>query len=143
MPQPHDLQRMLKDAQQMMAAQQEAQQQLREQTVEASAGGGMVKVTVSGDMRLAALTIDPDAIDPQDPEMLQDLVLAAVNEGLRQAAALAEQALQGAGGEAGFDPMAALESLGLGGLGGTGGAAAAAGPQLNRAQRRAAQRKGR
>lgn len=141
MPQPQDLQRMLKEAQEMMAAQQQAQEQLREQTVDASAGGGMVKVTVSGDMRLAALTIDPDAIDPQDPEMLQDLVLAAVNEGLRQAAALAEQALQGAGGDAGFDPMAALESLGLGGPGGLGGAGGA--PPMNRAQRRAAQRKGR
>ena len=140
MPQPQDLQRMLKDAQEMMAAQQQAQEQLREQTVDASAGGGMVKVTVSGDMRLAALTIDPDVIDPQDPEMLQDLVLAAVNEGLRQAGALADQALQGAGGEAGFDPMAALESLGLGGPGAPLGGGV---PPMNRAQRRAAQRKGR
>lgn len=141
MPQPHDLQRMLKEAQEMMAAQQQAQEKLREQTVDASAGGGMVKVTVSGDLRLSALTIDPDAIDPEDPEMLQDLVLAAVNEGLRQAAALAEQALEGAGGNAGFDPMAALESLGLGGPGG--GLGAAGVPAMNRAQRRAAQRKGR
>ena len=56
-----------------------AQEQLKNETVEASAGGGMVKVVVSGDLEVKSITIDPDAIDPEDPELLQDMVLAAVN----------------------------------------------------------------
>ena len=142
MPQPN-IQDMLKQAQEVMAAQQEAQEALKEQKVEASAGGGMVKVVVSGDLRIDSLTIDPDAVDPEDVEMLQDLVLAATNEALRQAVELQEKAMQGAGGAGGFDPMEALQGLGLGdALGGLGGGGAPGGaPQLNRAARRAAQRK--
>ncbi len=145
MPQPN-IQNMLKQAQEMMAAQQEAQAQLAEQTVDASAGGGMVKVTISGDLQIKSLTIDPDAVDPEDVEMLQDLVLAAVNEALRQAADLQAKAMEAAGGGMGdFDPMSALESLGLGGAlgpGGAGGPGGGAGlpggmPPMNRAQRRA------
>ena len=97
MPQPN-IQNMLKQAQEAMAAQQEAQEALKEQKVEASAGGGMVKVVVSGDLRLESLTIDPDAVDPEDVEMLQDLVLAATNEALRQAVELQEKAMAGASG---------------------------------------------
>ena len=93
MPQPN-IQNMLKQAQEVMAAQQEAQEALKEQRVEASAGGGMVKVVVTGDLKLEALTIDPDAVDPEDVEMLQDLVLAATNEALRQAVDLQEKAMQ-------------------------------------------------
>jgi len=141
MPQPPDLQKMLAQAQEMMAAQQQAQEQLKDQQVEASSGGGMVKVTVSGDMQVKSLTIDPDAVDPTDVEMLEDLVLAALNEGLRQAGQLAEQAMGDSAPGADFDPMAALESLGLGGSGPPGLGAGGA-PQMNRAQRRAAQRKG-
>lgn len=144
MPQPN-IQNMLKQAQEMMAAQQEAQAQLAQQTVDASAGGGMVKVTISGDLQIKSLTIDPDAVDPEDVEMLQDLVLAAVNEALRQAADLQAKAMEAAGGGMGdFDPMSALESLGLGGAlgGGAGGPGGGAGlpggmPPMNRAQRRA------
>jgi DNA-binding YbaB/EbfC family protein len=109
---------MLEQAQQMMAAQQEAQEALKSERVEASAGGGMVKVVMTGDLRLEALTIDPDAVDPEDVEMLQDMVVAAVNEAVRSAQELAESKL-GAGGGEGFDPMSALDALGgLGGLGG-------------------------
>jgi DNA-binding YbaB/EbfC family protein len=149
MPQPN-IQNMLKQAQEVMAAQQEAQEALKEQKVEASAGGGMVKVVVSGDLRLESLTIDPDAVDPEDVEMLQDLVLAATNEALRQAVELQEKAMQGASGAGGFDPMEALQGLGLGdalgGLGGGGapglpGGGAAGG--MNRAARRAAAKKNR
>ena len=142
MPQPN-IQNMLKQAQEVMAAQQEAQDALKEQRVEASAGGGMVKVVVTGDLKLEALTIDPDAVDPEDVEMLQDLVLAATNEALRQAVDLQEKAMQGASGAGGFDPMQALEGLGLGdALGGLGGGGAPGGaPQLNRAARRAQQKK--
>jgi DNA-binding YbaB/EbfC family protein len=149
MPQPN-IQNMLKQAQEVMAAQQEAQEALKEQRVEASAGGGMVKVVVTGDLRLEALTIDPDAVDPEDVEMLQDLVLAATNEALRQAVDLQEKAMQGASGSEGFDPMSALEGLGLGdalgGLGMGGGASGGApsgAPGMNRAARRAAAKKNR
>jgi DNA-binding YbaB/EbfC family protein len=142
MPQPN-IQNMLKQAQEVMAAQQQAQDALKEQRVEASAGGGMVKVVVTGDLKLESLTIDPDAVDPEDVEMLQDLVLAATNEALRQAVDLQDKAMQEASGEGGFDPMMALEGLGLGdALSGFGGnAPGGAGPQLNRAQRRAAAKK--
>jgi nucleoid-associated protein EbfC len=149
MPQPN-IQQMLKQAQEVMAAQQEAQEALKEQKVEASAGGGMVKVVVTGDLKLESLAIDPDAVDPEDVEMLQDLVLAATNEALRQAVDLQEKAMQAASGPGGFDPMQALEGLGLGdalaGLGGPGGGAAGGGaaggaPGMNRAARRAAAKK--
>ena len=144
MPQPN-IQNMLKQAQEVMAAQQEAQDALKEQKVESSAGGGMVKVVVTGDLKLESLTIDPDAVDPEDVEMLQDLVLAATNEALRQAVDLQEKAMQSASGAGGFDPMQALEGLGLGdalgGLGGGGGGAPGGAPQLNRAARRAQQKK--
>ncbi len=89
MPQPPNLQKMLQQAQEMMAAQQEAQEALKNERVETSAGGGMVKVVVTGDMRLEQLTIDPEAVDPEDVEMLQDLVLAAINQALTQAEEIA------------------------------------------------------
>jgi hypothetical protein len=116
MPQPPNLNKMLEQAQQMLAAQQEAQEALKSETVEASAGGGMVKVVMSGDLRLQDLAIDPDAVDPEDVEMLQDLVVAAVNEALRSAQELQESKLAGPGAAAGFDPMSALDMLGMGSL---------------------------
>jgi DNA-binding YbaB/EbfC family protein len=79
----------MKQAQQMQAQMLEAQEKLKDETVEASAGGGMVKVTVGGDLSLRAITIDPEAVDPEDVEMLQEMVQAAVNEGLRAAQDLA------------------------------------------------------
>src|SRR3954451_2443378 len=146
MPQPPNLQKMLAEAQAMLAAQQEAQEALKSERVEASAGGGMVKVTMTGDLRLESLAIDPDAVDPEDVEMLQDMVVAAVNEAIRKAEELQQSKLGGA--EAGgFDPMSALESLGLGGMGGMGGMGGGApggglpGGAPNRAARRAQKRK--
>jgi DNA-binding YbaB/EbfC family protein len=110
---------MLQQAQEMMAAQQEAQEALKAERVEASTGGGMVKVVMTGAMHVESLAIDPDAVDPEDVEMLQDMVVAAVNEAIRQAQELAERKL--GGGAEGFDPMSALDALGgLGGLGGGG-----------------------
>jgi hypothetical protein len=91
MPQPPNLQKMLAEAQAMIAAQQEAQEALKSERVDATAGGGMVKVVLTGDMRIETLTIDPDAVDPEDVEMLQDLVVAAVNDALRASRELAEQ----------------------------------------------------
>jgi DNA-binding YbaB/EbfC family protein len=79
----------MKQAQQMQAQMLEAQEKLKDETVDASAGGGMVKVTVGGDLSLRSITIDPEAVDPEDVEMLQEMVQAAVNEGLRAAQDLA------------------------------------------------------
>ena len=132
MPQPPNLQAMLRQAQEMMAAQQQAQEALKSERIEASAGGGMVKVVMTGDLHLESIAIDPDAVDPEDVEMLQDMVVAAVNEAVRSAQELQESKLGGAGGE-GFDPMSALDALGMGGLGGGGGLP---GGQPNRATRR-------
>ena len=135
MPQPPNLQKMLAEAQAMLAAQQEAQEKLKEQKVEASAGGGMVKVAMTGDLRLESLVIDPDAVDPEDVEMLQDMVVAAVNEALRMAEQLQQSELGGAE-QGGFDPMSALESLGLGGMGGLGRRRRRRAPASRRRRRR-------
>lgn len=109
MPQPN-MQQMMKQVQQMQADMVKAQEQLKSETVQASAGGGMVTVTISGDLELKAITIDPEAIDPEDPELLQDMVTAAVNEGLRAAQELAAKRMGGLTG--GMD----LGSLGLPGF---------------------------
>jgi DNA-binding YbaB/EbfC family protein len=106
-----DLNSLMKQAQQMQADMAEAQEKLKDETVDASAGGGMVKVKMSGDLRLLELTIDPDAIDPEDAEMLSDMVLAAVNEGIRAAQELAASKMGG---------IAGLGGGGGGGLGGLG-----------------------
>ena len=94
----------LKQAQQRQADMAKAQDELKDEVVEASAGGGMVKVKVSGDLAVQSIEIDPDAVDPEDVEMLQDMVLAAVNEGIRAAQQRAESKMGGITG-------------GLGGLG--------------------------
>ena len=95
MPQPPNMQNLLKQAQKMQQDMMAAQDQLKHEEVEASAGGGMVTVVVSGDLAVKSIKIDPDAIDPDDPEMLADLVLAAVNEGLRSAQEMATAKLGG------------------------------------------------
>ena len=135
MPQPPNLQKMLQQAQKMQEEMEAAQEALKNERVETTAGGGMVKVVATGEGRLESLTVDPDAVDPEDVEMLQDMVLAAVNEALRQAEELREKAMSGA---AGFDPSAMLGDLGgLGGLlGGGSGPGGPGGAPMNRAQRR-------
>ncbi len=77
--------KMLKQAQQLQKNMLKMQEELESAAVESSAGGGAVTVVVSGKMRLESLDIDPGAIDAEDVEMLQDLVLAAVNEGFEKA----------------------------------------------------------
>jgi DNA-binding YbaB/EbfC family protein len=72
--------KLLKQAQQVQAKMAEMQEKLAGQTVEASAGGGMVTVVMSGKHEVLSLTIDPEVIDPSDVEMLEDLIIAAVNE---------------------------------------------------------------
>jgi DNA-binding YbaB/EbfC family protein len=104
MPQGPNLNQLLKQAQQMQAEMAKAQEQLKDETVEASAGGGMVKVTMSGDMHLREIKISPEAIDPEDPELLQDMVTAAVNEALRSAQELAANKMGGIAGLGGGLP---------------------------------------
>lgn len=85
-----NLQRMALQMQQQMAR---VQEELAEATVEGSAGGGVVRAVVTGRQELVSIAIDPDAVDPADVEMLQDLVVAAINEALDASRALAEQRL--------------------------------------------------
>lgn len=108
MPQPPNMQQLLRQAQKMQADMMAAQESLKDEVVDASAGGGMVKVQVTGDLQITSITIDPQAVDPDDVEMLSDMVLAAVNEGLRSAQELAATKLGGITGD--------LGSLGLPGL---------------------------
>ena len=77
---------MIRQAQKMQQDMLKAQEELESKTYEAAAGGGVVSATVSGKKELVSVTIDPEAVDPDDVEMLQDLIVAAVNEALRKAA---------------------------------------------------------
>jgi DNA-binding YbaB/EbfC family protein len=90
-----DVNALMKQAQQMQDQMLEAQEKLKDETVEASAGGGMVKVTMGGDLTLREIAIDPEAIDPEEAEMLAEMVQAAVNEGLRAAQELASSKMGG------------------------------------------------
>ena len=97
MPQPN-MQQMMRQVQKMQQQMLEAQEALKHEEVEASAGGGMVKVVATGEGRLESITIDPDAVDPEDVELLQDMVMAAVNEAIRSAQELADDKLGGIAG---------------------------------------------
>ncbi len=105
-----DMNKMLQQVQQMQAQMAEAQKELAKERVEASAGGGVVVVTATGAGEIVEIKIAPEAIDPDDPELLADMILAAVNEALRSAQSLAESKLGGAAG------LGDLGSLGLPGL---------------------------
>ena len=98
---------MMKQVQKMQADMAAAQDALADATVEGSAGGGMVKVVVTGSGEVQSVRISPDVVDPEDVEMLEDLVLAAVSDGLRRAQELAAEKMGGLTG-----------GLDLGGLGG-------------------------
>jgi len=108
-----NVQQMMAQVQKMQQDMELAQEELKSEVVEASAGGGMVTVKVSGDLQVREVTLDPAAVDPEDVEILAEMVLAAVNEGLRMAQELAERKLGGA--TAGLD-LGALGGLGLPGL---------------------------
>jgi DNA-binding YbaB/EbfC family protein len=112
-PQMGNMQQMLQQVQKMQHEMEAVQEQLKNEVVEASAGGGMVTVTVAGDLEVKAVKIDPSAVDPEDVEILADMVLAAVNEALRMAQELAARKLSGATG--GLD-LGDLGGLGLPGL---------------------------
>jgi DNA-binding YbaB/EbfC family protein len=106
-----DVGKMLQQVQQMQSEMAKAQEELAKEKVEASAGGGMVTVTATGALEIVEVKISPEAIDPDDPEMLADMVIAAVNEAIRSAQSLAETKLGGAMGG-----MEGLKGLGLPGL---------------------------
>jgi DNA-binding YbaB/EbfC family protein len=103
-----DFNKMLEQVQQMQGQMQKAQEELKNETVQASAGGGMVTVTATGAGEITEIKIDPKAIDPADPEMLEDMVLAAVNEALRSSQSLVEAKLGPA--------LGGLHGMGLPGL---------------------------
>ena len=104
-----NVQQMMQQVQKMQHDMEVAQEELKNEVVEASAGGGMVSVKVSGDLQVREVRIDPAAVDPEDVEILSDMVLAAVNEAVRMAQELAERKMGGA-----------TDGLDLGGLGGLG-----------------------
>ena len=97
-----DINKMMKQVQQMQADMARVQDELANETVEASAGGGMVTVTATGSGEIKAITIAPEAIDPDDPELLADMILGAVNEALRSANDLAQSRLGGMAGGLGL-----------------------------------------
>jgi nucleoid-associated protein EbfC len=97
-----DLNAMMKQVQEMQSQMVEAQEKLKDEVVETSSGGGMVKVKMSGDLRLLEISIDPEAIDPEEAELLQDMVMAAVNEAIRSAQELATSKLGGITGGGGL-----------------------------------------
>ena len=100
-----DMNRMLEQVQQMQGQMQKAQEELKNETVQATAGGGMVTVTATGDGEIKEIKIDPKAIDPDDPEFLEDAVLAAVNEALRSAQALAQSKMGSIAGLGGLGDL--------------------------------------
>ena len=114
MPKQPNMNQMMQQVQKMQAEMVKAQEQLKNEVVEASAGGGMVTVKVTGDLELREMTIDPEAVDPEDVEMLQDLVLAATNEALRSAQELAANRMGAVTG--GLGGAGGLGDLGLPGF---------------------------
>jgi DNA-binding YbaB/EbfC family protein len=103
-----DFNKMMEQVQQMQTQMQQAQEELKNETVQATAGGGMVTVTATGSGEIREITIDPKAIDPDDPEMLADMIVAAVNEALRSSQTLMESKLGPA--------LGGLQGMGLPGL---------------------------
>ena len=93
-----DMKKMMKQAQRMQAELAKAQDEIMDMEFEATAGGVMVKVVATGDMAVKSIAIDPEAVDPEDVEMLEDLVLAAVNEALRGVSDISAQRLNAATG---------------------------------------------
>lgn len=82
---------MMKQVQKMQAEMERVQEELGNKTVEATAGGGMVRVVATGKQEIREIAISPEAVDPEDIEMLQDTIVAAVNEALRKASELGQQ----------------------------------------------------
>lgn len=120
---------MLKQLAQMQERMVKAQEEIENRVAEATAGGGAVKVEITGAYRVKSLSIDPEVVDPSDVGMLEDLVIAAMNEAMAQVQAFHSDSMGAVTG--------GLEGLGLPGLGGGDGGAL---PAMNRAARRAQKR---
>ena len=103
---PPNMNQLMKQAQKMQKNMEDAQATLEEKTLEVSSGGGVVKVVITGKKEIQELTIDPAAVDPEDVEMLQDLLISAVNEAFRQADEMVQK------------EMGKFMPAGMGGLGG-------------------------
>ena len=106
---PGNMNNIMKQAQKMQKQMEEATKELQEKEVTSSAGGGVVEVTVSGNREVTKVKIDPEAVDPDDVEMLEDLIMAATNEALRQIEEISAQSMSkitgGLGGMGGGFPF--------------------------------------
>jgi nucleoid-associated protein EbfC len=123
---------MLKRLSQMQEQLAKAQEEIENRVAEGTAGGGAVKVELAGNYRVKSLKIDPDVVDPDDMGMLEDLVIAAVNEALQQVQAFHSEGMGALTGGMGLPDIP--------GLAGAGGAPAPGAPPVNRAARRASKR---
>ncbi|HYG58630.1 MAG TPA: YbaB/EbfC family nucleoid-associated protein [Symbiobacteriaceae bacterium] len=85
-----NMNQMLKQVQKMQQQMAKAQEEIAQKTVEASAGGGAVKVVITGDRRVQSITLSREVVDPEDVEMLQDLILVAISEGMKKAEEMSE-----------------------------------------------------
>lgn len=111
MPQPN-MNQMLAQVQKMQADMAAAQEALKSEVIETTAGGGAVKISITGDLVVKSVAVDPEAIDAEDPELLNDLLVVAINQALTQAQESAAAKMGAAGGELG----AMGKSLGIPGL---------------------------
>lgn len=102
-----------KMAQQMQAQLAQVQEELRETTIEASAGGGAVKVVITGAQEVRSVEIDPTAVDPEEVDMLQDLVMTAVNDAIARSKELERERMAGVAGGLGVPGMPGLGGLSL------------------------------
>jgi DNA-binding YbaB/EbfC family protein len=100
---------MLQKVQQLQEEMIKTQESLADETVSVTAGGGAIEITITGQQRLTAVKIDPDVVDPEDVEMLQDLIVAAVNEAIERSQTMAADRLSALTGGLGLPP-----GLGLG-----------------------------
>jgi DNA-binding YbaB/EbfC family protein len=102
---PFDMKKMMQQAQQLQARMRQVQEELKHRTVEVTVGGGMVRAKLNGQLELVQLEIDPQAVDRRDVEMLQDLVIAAVNQGMKRAQELMQEELSKVTGTQLFNPF--------------------------------------
>jgi len=98
-----NIQQMMKQAQKMQKKMEEVQEEAAKEVVEATSGGGMVSVKVNGKQEIVGLSIEKDVVDPEDVEMLQDLVLAAVNEGLKKSQQVVQEKMSAVTGGMGLN----------------------------------------
>ncbi len=100
MPQPN-MNQMLKQVQKMQADMAAAQEALKDEVIDVTAGGGSVKISITGELVVRSIEVSPDAIDPEDPELLGEVLLAAVNQAIQQAQQVAAKRMEAASGNLG------------------------------------------